>query len=371
MLRTVRLLIDLANPLHELSAPTPQAHHDVMNERSLRVPTMSVYPLLQCALDEGLDSARLLQGTGLTEALLRDANRDIPFSHELTVVRNYLGLTRETVPGLRASTFYHYNSFGTLGAALVSHPTMLEACRFLARYVDLTFTPFRVLMEEDGDQVCARYVDCMDLGDCRAFYLMRDLAFIRNLSKEAGAEDWAQLVDDMEIAMDAPADMAAVQAFFGWPVHFGAAETRVIAHRQSLLKPLRLANPITLKIMQEQCDAQLLKRQQHPWSRQVENLLLSTHPMPDLGTVAERLHCAERTLRRRLQSESCTFQDLVTQIQQQRAIHHLRYTQLPIELIAEKLGYSETAAFAHAFKRWTGQTPSAFRQQSRQLQDVI
>lgn len=341
-----------------------------MDLRSLRVSTMSVYPLLQCALDEGLQAEQLLAGTGLTDALLRDANRDIPFTHELIVVRNYLRLTRESVPGLKASTFYHYNSFGTLGAALVSHPTMLEACRFLARYVDLTFTPFRILMEEEGELVCAHYMDCLDLGDCRDFYLMRDLAFIRNLSKEAGAEDWADLVDAMDIAMAAPADLDAVKAFFGWPLRFGATDTRVIAHKQSLLKPLRLANPITLKIMQEQCDAQLLKRQQHPWSRQVENLLLSTHPMPDLGTVAERLHCAERTLRRRLQSESCTFQDLVTQIQQQRAIHHLRHTQLPIELIAEKLGYSETAAFAHAFKRWTGQTPSAFRLQSRQPDDV-
>ncbi|HEX5374257.1 MAG TPA: AraC family transcriptional regulator ligand-binding domain-containing protein [Aquabacterium sp.] len=339
-----------------------------MNAHLLRVSTMSVYPLLQCAQDEGLPLEPLLAGTTQTEATLRDPNRDMPFSQELIVVRNYLRLTRESVPGLRASAFYHYNSFGTLGAALVSHPDMLEACRFLARYVELTFTPFRVLMEEAGEQVNARYIDCIDLGDCREFYLMRDLAFIRNLSKEAGADDWATLVDAMEIAMPAPADLGTVEAFFGWPLHFDAADTRIIARKAALLRPLRLANPITLRIMQEQCDTQLLKRQHNPWSRQVENLLLSSHPMPDLRTVAERLHCAERTLRRRLQAESCTFQDLVSQIQQQRAIHHLRHTHLPIEVIAERLGYSETAAFAHAFKRWTGQTPSTFRQHSRQAQ---
>lgn len=31
----------------------------------------------------------------------------------------------------------------------------------------------------------------------------------------------------------------------------------------------------------------------------------------------------------------------------------------------------ERACEPEPFKRWTGQTPSAFRQQSRQLQDVI
>ena len=31
------------------------------------------------------------------------------------------------------------------------------------------------------------------------------------------------------------------------------------------------------------------------------------------------------------------------------------------ELIAEQLGYSETASFRHAFQRWSGQSPSALR----------
>ena len=312
-----------------------------------------------------MTAAQLLAGTNLTEAVLCDPLLDMPFSEELLVVQNYLRLTREPVPGLHASIFYHYNCFGTLGAALVSNPNLLEACRFLVKYVDLTFTPFRAIFTEDGDQVCAQYVDYLDLGECRSYYLMRDLAFFLNLSKEADPIGWSSLVSKMDIAMDAPAEADVIKAFFAWPVQFGAEETRIVAPLQPLLMPLRFANPITLKIMQQQCDAQLLKRQQNPWSRQVENVLLSQHPMPDLRSVADQLCCAERTLRRRLQSESCTFQDLVAHIQQQRAVHHLRHSHQPIEVIAERLGYSETASFAHAFKRWMGQTPSAFRAAQR------
>ena len=33
---------------------------------------------------------------------------------------------------------------------------------------------------------------------------------------------------------------------------------------------------------------------------------------------------------------------------------------LRVEAVAERLGYAETASFTHAFRRWTGKSPSAF-----------
>ncbi|MGP4763554.1 helix-turn-helix domain-containing protein [Klebsiella pneumoniae] len=36
-------------------------------------------------------------------------------------------------------------------------------------------------------------------------------------------------------------------------------------------------------------------------------------------------------------------------------------TDKPIYLIAEELGYSETASFRHAFQRWSGLAPSELR----------
>lgn len=34
---------------------------------------------------------------------------------------------------------------------------------------------------------------------------------------------------------------------------------------------------------------------------------------------------------------------------------------MPIYLIVEQLGYSETASFRHAFQRWSGQPSSLYR----------
>lgn len=322
---------------------------------------MSVFPLLQCALDEGVALPSLLQGSRLTETLLREPSAMIPFSDELVLVANYLRHSKEVHPGLRASAFYHYNSFGVLGAALVSHPTMLDACRFLVRYVGLTFTPFLVRLQESDTALEVRYLDHVDLGACRSFYLLRDLAFIRNLCREADPDHWRNLISVMEVAMDEPAQATEVRDFFEWPLRFGAEETVIRSSPPQLRGPLRLANAMTLQMMRRQCDDLLAQRQRDSWRQRVETLLLAGEVAAEPAAVAARLCCSERSLRRHLQQEGCTFQEIVLRLQHQRAVHFLRHSRLPVETIATRLGYSETAAFAHAFKRWTGQTPSQFR----------
>ncbi len=327
-----------------------------------RVSTMSLFPLLQCARAEGLDVADLLTGSRLTEALLLDPAATLDFAEELVVVGNYLRLTREICPGLRASAHYHYNSFGVLGAALVSHANMLDACRFLVAHVALTFTPFQVLMSEDATSLVACYRDRRDLAACRSYYLLRDLAFVRNLCREADPEHGSQLISAMDIALEEPAHAALIRDFFGWPLRFGASETLIRADKTRLMQPLRLANAMTLAVMQRQCH-ELLQARQDNWRQRVEAQLAVMAPPGDLAAIAAALCCSERTLRRHLQQEGCSFQEVQMAWQQQRAIHFLRHSRLSVESIAHRLGYSETAAFAHAFKRWMGMTPSQFRHQ--------
>lgn len=323
------------------------------------VSTMSVFPLLQCAAEEGIAVSDLLAGSQLTESLLCDHERTVPFDEECVVVSNYMRLTREPHPGLSASAHYHYNCFGVLGAALVSHPNMLEACRFLVRYVALTFTPFLVTTQEDELTLCARYLDRLDLGKCREYYLLRDLAFVRNLCREADPDHWQQLVSRMDIAMPEPADSQSIYDFFAWPIRFNADETLIETHKSALQQPLRLANPMTLELMVRQCDELLVQRQPQSWRARVESLLLQG--VMDLQLIAEQCCCSERTLRRHLQREGSSFQEIALQLLQQRAMQYLKYSRLSVEVIANRLGYSETAAFAHAFKRWTGRTPSQYR----------
>ena len=90
----------------------------------------------------------------------------------------------------------------------------------------------------------------------------------------------------------------------------------------------------------------------------------------DLGqtaaaTVARELGMSPRTLNRRLRAEGTWFRGILDAVRGERATALLRDPSVGIGEIAFVLGYSEPAAFHRSFKRWTGQTPLAFRRAAR------
>jgi AraC-like DNA-binding protein len=86
-----------------------------------------------------------------------------------------------------------------------------------------------------------------------------------------------------------------------------------------------------------------------------------------LGDIANRLALSERTLRRRLRALGTSYNKILQDTRSSTAKEWLSDRNLTMESIAWRLGYTETANFRHAFKRWTGQSPQAFR---RQLHDT-
>jgi len=94
----------------------------------------------------------------------------------------------------------------------------------------------------------------------------------------------------------------------------------------------------------------------------VAGLLLRTPgQFPDIETVAAQMAISSRTLRRRLLAEGSSFQQLLDEVRHQLALDYLRRTRMSTEDIAAALGFSDAANFRHAFKRWSGLSPAAWR----------
>jgi AraC-like DNA-binding protein len=92
--------------------------------------------------------------------------------------------------------------------------------------------------------------------------------------------------------------------------------------------------------------------------------------LPTLSQIASRLFLSTRTLRRRLEDAQTSYQEIVGEIRRDLAVRYLTQTSLSTEAIAEILGYSDTANFRQAFKRWTGESPQQYRRIARSSPDV-
>ena len=83
---------------------------------------------------------------------------------------------------------------------------------------------------------------------------------------------------------------------------------------------------------------------------------------PRLARVAAKLAMSPRTLQRRLDEEGVIFKALVDDTRLRFALGYLRHGGHTLTEIAFLLGYSEVSALNRAFKRWTGVTPSGYRE---------
>jgi len=78
-------------------------------------------------------------------------------------------------------------------------------------------------------------------------------------------------------------------------------------------------------------------------------------------SVARTLGLSERTLTRKLADEGATYERVVDQLRQSLALEYLKEPSVSLSQIAWLLGYEEATSFNHAFRRWTGRSPSETR----------
>ncbi|HBM49958.1 MAG TPA: AraC family transcriptional regulator, partial [Marinobacter sp.] len=103
------------------------------------------------------------------------------------------------------------------------------------------------------------------------------------------------------------------------------------------------------------------------WTGRIRGLIGRdfSRPMPDFDWIALELHTSPQTLRRRLKQENTSFQEIKDLLRRDMAIYYLSHQELPINDIAERVGFTEPSTFHRAFKKWTGVTPGAWREGER------
>jgi AraC-like DNA-binding protein len=140
----------------------------------------------------------------------------------------------------------------------------------------------------------------------------------------------------------------------GFALNVGARELPLI-HSDNYLNDLLLKN----------CEAALTHRKSDlsQLRTRVENAISSLlpHGRVILGDIAHNLGMSNRTLARRLSNEGLSFTEILDQLRRDLADRYLDDRKLHISKIAWLLGFHEVSAFTHAFKRWTGKTPSQMR----------
>ena len=168
-------------------------------------------------------------------------------------------------------------------------------------------------------------------------------------------------------AVDPPPPYASKYSdTWGCEVVFGGSENTFCFDAGYLERKLVQSNELSLRMCEPICDKLLTEFESHagPVEKLRRWMLMSPSEVPTLDTAARKLHMTGRTLRRKLAAEGTSFRDIRSEVRQALAFEYLRNTDLTTAEIAERIGFSDSANFRSAFKRWTRQTPTDYRSQA-------
>jgi AraC-like DNA-binding protein len=158
---------------------------------------------------------------------------------------------------------------------------------------------------------------------------------------------------------------AELRSFLGCEIEFASSVDEVVFPEAVKLMPISSADPHLNELLIRYCEEALERRgpERTTLRSSVENAMapLLPHGKATAVETARRIGMSRRTLVRKLSSDGLTFSEISEELKVNLAKHYLRDGDLPISQVAWLLGYREISAFTHAFRRWTGMTPSQLR----------
>jgi AraC-like DNA-binding protein len=150
--------------------------------------------------------------------------------------------------------------------------------------------------------------------------------------------------------------------FMGCDVEFGAPVDEILFTRESAELPVVAADPYLNRLLVEMCEQALARQRRtaESFAMRVENAVAPRlpHGKARAGAIAAEFGMSERTFARRLAEEGASFSQLVDKLRLELARGYLLTGEMSVSKVAWLLGYREAGAFTHAFRRWTGKSPS-------------
>jgi AraC-like DNA-binding protein len=303
----------------------------------------------------------ILAGLPVTEAELAAPTTRVPLRVCEAIVARAQQLTHEPALAIHVGTQMRLSSHGFLGFAAMTAGTVREALELACRFSSTRTSAIALQLYAEGDSACVVIEERTPLGSLREFLVIALAIGIWRL----GESLTGKMLDGVaECAFAEPPYLGGVP--YAGRLRFERPAHRIVFASKELALPLVTADPVAMQLAREQCERELAAALDEGLPGRVRAALVARgDTSPSVVEIAKELRMSPRTLKRKLAEHDSTFTRLRDELRRQRALLLLDNRTLSIGEIAAKLGYTELPNFTRAFRKWTGQTPLAYRERAR------
>lgn len=320
-----------------------------------------VHEALQVYQARGMDAAGLLEQTGIPPALLAAP-------HTRVSAESYARLWFLTAQAMDDEFFgmdshpMRVGAFALLCHSVLGCPTLEKALKRALDFFRLVLDDLHGSLSVEGDRVRITLHD--RAGPNRMFAYCTFLIILHSLACWLVGRRLPILSASFRCVE--PADTTDYCVRFCERLAFDQPETSITFDAAALCLRV-IQNEKSLREFLHGAPANLLVKYRNDDSltAKVRKLLRQQPPAiwPDLQALAQELNLTVSTLRRRLEDEGQTYQQIKDVLRCDLAIASLNQGEDSVFEIAGQLGFADASAFHRAFKKWTGTSPGEYRRQ--------
>lgn len=253
-------------------------------------------------------------------------------------------------------------AYGVRSLGMLTAPTNGDALRFVADIHAMSVPLLDFTYEETASE--GRFTigsRCpIDSAGEALMVAVCAAAIEREISRRTGR---SSNITRLELTTSSKGTEACYRKHLSITPHTDGKSNTLIFGRALLDLPNPYADVDTFNSIVSAC-AQQAERQGYvePLRNRVRDAIMSdigAPPSPEI--LAKSLDLTPRQLRIRLEKAGTNYLAILRDCRTEYASALLRNPSMSLAQIADRLGYSDLSSFSHAFYRWTGKSPSAFR----------
>ncbi|PSF10725.1 AraC family transcriptional regulator [Marinobacter fuscus] len=309
----------------------------------------------------GVRCQSLLAKTGIAGSTLENPDAWLSMNQTIEILRQTDWLMTDERAAFEFGQQLDLPSHGLLGFAVLGqqHPRRLVG--MIVQYLRVGLPLMDMELESSGSTFRIKLVDTWGVGDLQPCLSKIYMGSIHRISCQVCSHFRFQFNFPSALPVDEWQLLAP-----GCDFEFNAAETEVTMPLKEAPAPNRNDN---LQFLMARTQHQRVRGRPsaNETLAQVRDLIMSQPGRPcTTENIARRLDISARTLRQHLASANTSFRALRNEIRENFATLYLQDTNVPLESIADKLGFSDQAGFTKAYRSWTGKTPGEVRRDHRE-----
>ena len=323
---------------------------------------------LACASlrERGRDANGIVTRAGLSADAVDDPAARLDARAQIRVLELAAEELGDELFGFHLARSFDLRELGLVYYVIASSERLTDALLNVERYSRIVNEGVRLRCNlTDGASVALEYVDAERELDRHhiEFWLVTLVRIFRQVT------DTRLAPRRLKVRHARPRPLAELKSFFGADVEFDSDVDEIVLSMSVASLPVARRDAYLNRLLRRYAEDALASRTASRASTRssVERVLaeLLPHGRASLSEVGRRLGTSSRTLSRRLREEGAAFADILDNLRAALAERYLDDRNLPVSEIAWLLGYQEVSSFTHAFRRWTGVTPTRFRASRR------